>query len=652
MNAGPEPGRALHLQRVPRPSRLARGWWPRTWADAGCFAGSLAGFAVMVFTIAFVVAPAFRDLHSLGSHDWDQMESHRYLVFKSVREYGQFPFWNPYGCGGHPSWAGIESGTTIVSPWLPLYLLASLPLALKVEMAGTALISGIGTWLLAGRFTKSPGLRAFCCAVFVVDGRWALQIAAGHTWHLYYAWTPWALFFFDRASGCGELTGGTGPAGGVGRAARERLRHVETRWRDVVLCGASLAMMVYNGAIYPLPETVVALGVLACVLAIVHRTVRPLVVLAAAGVASVGLSAPKLFPVIDALMRFPRLIDSPETMDLGAFVTMYTSRDQGFSSRPAPVGFYGWHEWGIYIGWVAFLALLVGAVFARGRRELPFKWVGLLLMVLGFGAFHEYAPWTLLHFAPIFKSQHVPSRWLYPGTLVLGVVFVAMCERGLARLRPVRPLFEGVLLASATWISWDVATIARLPIAEMFGAHMPTIPTETAEFHTDAHVADKYEYDGVSYGQGTLPSEIANVGQIDCMISPAFSIFAKDAKGIIKGLGAKGRGDPAYRGEAYTASGKGKASLIRFTPNAMTVRVDGATPGDLVVLNQNWDGGWRANGVRAVAYHDAVATVIDAPSETILFRYRPNYWWFSLAVFTATASGIAVAYVLRRRATA
>jgi hypothetical protein len=71
-----------------------------------------------------------------------------------------------------------------------------------------------------------------------------------------------------------------------------------------------------------------------------------------------------------------------------------------------------------------------------------------------------------------------------------------------------------------------------------------------------------------------------------------------------------------------------------------------------VVLNQNWDGGWRANGVRAVAYHDAVATVIDAPSETILFRYRPNYWWFSLAVFTATASGIAVAYVLRRRATA
>jgi hypothetical protein len=520
-------------------------------------------------------------------------------------------------------------------------LWAPLPVALKLEMAGTAVISAVGTWLLAGRFTRSPGLRAFCCAVFVVDGRWALQIAAGHTWHLYYAWTPWALYFFDRATGLGEPSGDRA-------SARERARRTPTRWRDVVLCGASLAMMIYNGGIYPLPETVVALGVWACVLAIVHKTLRPMVVLAAAGFVSVGLSAPKLFPVMDVVRRFPRLVDSPESMDLRAFVTMFTSRDQGFNSRPAPVAFYGWHEWGIYIGWVAFLALLFGAVFARGRRELPLKWVGLLLVVLGFGAFHEYAPWTLLHLAPIFKSQHVPSRWLYPGALVLSLVFSAMVERGLVRLRAFRGVVELGLLAAAAWVSWDVGTIARLPMIDMFGSHMPTIAMETKEFHTDAHVADKYEYDGVSYGQGTLPSEIANVGQIDCMIFPGLNIFAKDEKGIIKGLGAKGRGDPAYRGEAYTASGKGKASLIHFTPNAMAVRVEGGTPGDLLVLNQNWDGGWRGDGVPAVDYHDVVATPIAKPDEIVLFRYRPNYWWTSLVVFTLTTAGIVYAYVRRR----
>lgn len=628
-----------------RPPARVRAWpprWrllrrlPRNRAAWGRGFAWVVGWGIVLATIGVVLGPALHDLRTLGTHDWDQMESHRYLLYKSVHEYGQFPFWNPYGCGGHPSWGGIESGTTIVSPWLPFYLYAPLPIALKVEMLGTAFLSAVGTWLLAGRFTRSAAIRAFCCAVFVVNGRWALQIAAGHTWHLYYAWTPWALYFFDRASGCGEPRSAMGPPA--------------VRWRDVVLCGASIAMMVYTGAIYPLPQTILALGLWSVLLALGHRTIRPVAVAIASGLVGFGLSAPKLIPVLEVVRRFPRLVESTETMDLHAFVVMFTSRDQGFGSRPAPVSPYGWHEWGIYIGWAAFLALAAGVIFARSRRELPLKSVGLVLVILGFGAFHEYAPWTLLHLAPIFKSQHVPSRWLYPATLVLAIVFASMLERGMVRLRGVRPLAEVVLLAAAAWVSWDIATVARLPMAQMFGAHMPKIPAHAAEFHTEAHVTNEYQYDGISYGQATLPSEIANVGQIECMIFPGLSVFARDAHGVIQGMGAKGRGDPTYRGEAYTASGKGRAELVHFTPNAMTVHVEGATPGDLLVLNQNWDPGWRGDGVPAVAFHDAVATTIRSSNETVLFRYRPHFWGLSLGICAVTVAGIAGAYARRRRA--
>ncbi len=620
--------------RAVRNGARPRRWVPRTRADWGRFAGSLLAWGIVIATVGAVVGPAFHDLHTMGTHDWDQMESHRYLLYKSVRAYGQFPFWNPYGCGGHPSWAGIESGTTIVSPWLPFYLFAPLPIALKVEILGTALISAVGTWLLAGRFTRSPAIRAFCCAVFVVNGRWALQAAAGHTWHLYYAWTPWALYFFDRASGCGDRSASGAPA---------------IRWRDIVLCGASIAMMVYTGAIYPLPQTVLALGLWSILLAVSYRTIRPVAVALASGVVGFGLSAPKLIPVLDVVRRFPRLVESTETLDLHGFVVIFTARDQNFGSRPAPLSPYGWHEWGIYIGWVAFLALLAGAFLARGRRELPLKAVGLVLVILGFGAFHEYAPWTLLHLAPIFKSQHVPSRWLYPATLVLALVFASMLERGMRRLGGLRGVAEVVLLACAAWVSWDIARVARLPMAQMFGSHMPTIAQHTAEFHTEAKVTSDYQYDGVSYGQASLPSEMANVGQIDCMIFPGLSVFARDPKGVIRGMGAKGRGDPAYRGEAYTASGKGKAELAHFTPNAMTVHVEGATPGDLLVLNQNWDPGWRADGVPAVAFNDAVATVVRSPNETVMFRYRPHYWWLSLGITTVTIGAIGFAFSRRRR---
>ena len=279
---------------VAKGGRLPR-WVPRNRADGARLAASLLAWAVVLTTIGIVVGPAFHDIRTLGTHDWDQIESHRYLLYKSVHAYGQFPFWNPYGCGGHPSWAGIESGTTIVSPWLPFYLFAPLAIALKVEIAGTALISAVGTWLLAGRFTKSAALRAFCCAVFVVNGRWALQAASGHTWHLYYAWTPWVLYFFDRASGCGERPASVSPA---------------VRWRDVVLCGASIAMMVYTGAIYPFPQTVLALGVWSILPGHLLPHVpadrgrprqRP---------RGVRLSAPKLIPVLDVVRRFPRLVES------------------------------------------------------------------------------------------------------------------------------------------------------------------------------------------------------------------------------------------------------------------------------------------------------------------------------------------------------
>jgi hypothetical protein len=377
---------------------------------------------------------------------------------------------------------------------------------------------------------------------------------------------------------------------------------------------------------------------------------RPVVAAVVSGVIGFGLSAPKLIPVLDVVRRFPRLVDSTETLDLHAFVVVFTSRDQSFGSRPAPVSPYGWHEWGIYIGWAAFIALFVGAIFGRGRREGTLKAVGLMLMLLGFGAFHDYAPWTLLHQAPIFKSQHVPSRWQYPAVLVLAVVFAAVLERGMARLRGLRPVGELVLFACAAWISWDVAQVARLPMSQMFGGHMPSNPVKTDEFHTEARVSSQYQYDGISYGQASLPSEMANVGQIECMIFPGLNVWMKDAKGVIRGMGAKGRGDPAYRGEAYTASGKGHAELVHFTPNAMTVHVDGAEPGDLLVLNQNWDPGWRADGVPAANYNDAVATVVRAPNETVLFRYRPHYWWLSLGICAITIGAIAAAFTRGRRA--
>jgi hypothetical protein len=399
-----------------------------------------------------------------------------------------------------------------------------------------------------------------------------------------------------------------------------------------------------------LPQTIVALAVWALGLAAFHRSLKPIGAALCAGLFAFGLSAPKLIPTVDMMRRFPRTIASTEMIDLHAFVVILTARDQSIASGPAAVSPYGWHEWGCYIGWAVFLALFVGAMFARGPREVPLKWMALVLILLSFGAFHDYAPWTLLHTMPVFSSQHVPSRWVYPGILVLAVVFSSMVERWLRASRRGRPFIELALLGCVAWVSADVARVASIPIAQGFVAHMPKPKGEPGAFRTEKSPSSDEYYDPLAYGPPSLLAVLDNVDPIECMLFPGFGVFSKDEHGVVPGLGAKAQGDPKYRGEAFTQSGKGRALLTSFTPNVMTVEVRDGVPGDRVVLNQNWDDGWRANGSAAISEHDLAAAPIQSPNETFVFRYRPRYFGESMVILMATLAIIAVSLVRRRRA--
>ncbi|MDP9034635.1 MAG: hypothetical protein M3O50_07485 [Myxococcota bacterium] len=592
-------------------------------------ATTVLSWLIILGMIAFVLAPILSDASRLGGHDWDQMEAHRYLVTKTIVRFRQFPFWNPYACGGHPNWGGIESGTTIVSPWFPFYMTMSLPHAIRVEVIGSALVSAVGCWLLAGRFTRSPALRALVVVAFAVNGRWALQIASGHTWHLAYGLTPWALYYYDRA---------VGAYAGCNRPRR----------RDPVLAGACLGLMVYLGGIYPLPQTIVLIALYGVFLASVLHSFRPITAGLTTGLVALGFSAPKLFPVIDTVMRYPRLVDSNETLDLTAFVQILTSHTQDMWSRPANVGPYGWHEFGMYVGWFVVIVIVGGCWVARGTREVPLKWAGLILIVLGFGSFDPHAPWPLLHHLPIFRSQHVPTRWQYPGLLLLITVSAATMERALRRSGMGRPFLEIVCVAVVAWAARDIGEVARQPVTHMFGNPGPTFAESTGPFHTETRLPPELNF-APDYAPPSLPAEMTNIGTIDCGTFPGLNVYVPhDQSGHVPGLGAKGRGDPAYKGEVFVGEGKGVATFASWSPNAMTVQVHGARPGEHVVINQNWDPGWSANGKPALDMADTIAAELKGPDETVVFRYWPRFLNLGLAVFLATLAGLAYAYFRAR----
>jgi hypothetical protein len=590
----------------------------------------LAGLVVLGL-VGFVLQPLLAHPMGYGRHDWDQVESHRYLVAKSLLRFHAMPWWNPYACGGHPAW-GAADGDAGVVPWLPAYLTLPLPVAIRVEAAVSALWGAAGAWLLASRFTRSPAARAFVAVVFAVNGRWALQLAAGHTWHLVYAWTPWVLFFFDRAAGVRAELGAP-------------------RWRDAVWAGACLAMMVYGGGVVPLPQTAVALAAYALLLAIGSRSERPLFALGLAAAAAVGLSAPKLLPVLAVAVRHPRVVDSTETLDPTQLAQLLTNREQPFDASHAGVGGPSWHEVGMYLGWPAVVLLLVGVVAARGRGARALAAVGLVFGVIGLGAFNKAAPWSLLHQLPVFRAQQVPARWLYPGVLLLACAAVAAFERGLTRSGRARWALEIAALLAVAGIAFDVGRVARLPLRDRMAFPGPTTAESTGPFRVEPRLPAALQYQPGEWAPTTLSAERANVGTIECNTFAPLSNFGGAAVGAghdsrPPGLGVHGVGEPGYRGEAYLADGVGTATVVAWAPDAVDVRIEGAQPGELVVLNQNWDPGWSVDGERAVDRDGTVAGRAKLAAQTVRFRYRPPCMWPGLLVFAAT---VGVLVFLARR---
>jgi hypothetical protein len=563
-------------------------------------AARAASWLVLTLALAYALTPFFTDLKTFGFHDWDSHAAYRYITLLALR-HGEGPWWHPYISGGYPAWGYVEGATNFVSPYLPIYLLFPIQIAVRLETLGSTVTALVGAYLLTSRFTCSSALRALVAVLFALNGRWALQMTAGHTWHMRYALLPWVFWVFDMA------------------VERRKLG-----W--AVYAGMIMALMIYMGGIYPAPHTALTLGVYALVVSVLYRSLEPLVALAVVGATAFGFSAPKLLPMFATMSRTPRTIPSPETVDIGQLLVMMTEHNQPFYGKPAPVPIHGWHEYGLYIGWVGVAVIAVGVLFARRPRGQALRMAGLVALLLGMGSFHPSAPWSLLHQLPMFASQWVPSRYLYPMVLLLGLAFVSAVGPWVDRKIGRHAWLDLALLVPVMWVAFDLAGVAKETMSITFHLLPPSEIPQSAEFHQE--LRSPYQYKNPDpHAESVLLAMFANVGVVLAYGTPLF-----------EGGHATARGSPDYRGEAYVAEGPGEARIVRWTTNSATVEVSGADPGALVVYNQNADPGWSADGKIAVEWkHLVAAPAPPSGSGRVVFRYYPPGLNRGLAVFFLTA---------------
>lgn len=535
---------------------------------------------------------------------WDA--SRRALV-----DYGEWPSWNPYHCGGRALYADPQA------PFPgPIFLLTFLWLpslvGLKLWVLAHLIFGALGARLLARDRGANAPEQVLTAALTCACGFLAEHLGGGHLSFTPLLFLPWILL-----------------------AQRRSL--ADARW--TVLGAGLLALTVIEGGPVPLPLMLAVLGLDALARLGSPRDRRGLLVsLPLLALLFFLLSAVRLLPVLAMLSLDPRLTPLDDQLTFAELVrALLAGRQPAF----VPGHPYVWAEYNDYLGPLPVLLLAAGLLLAivqrapgdaaraaerRERRIDAFVFLGLAWLALG--NIPGLSLFALLHRLPIYDSLRVPSRFLYPATAV-GALLAVSALRELRRFLSERAGRGGLLRAFivaegalALCVAVDLCRTNGPRLQQGVDPPLPDGPPTGAFFQDPAR-----HYDALA----THPSRRAGTPQ--CYVS--FELLPPP--GLWFGAGPQERLEPPEAGTA---------ALTHWSPSTLAFRISLRAPATLVV-NQAADPGWRASrGERTQRDDRLLAVALPEGEHLLVLRHRPPSLFVGL--FLSALGVLGAALVVRR----
>jgi hypothetical protein len=494
-----------------------------------------------------------------GRYDWDYFAHNYEAMRRTVVEFRQVPWWNPWSCGGLPLAANPQLG--LVSIQFILVLLFGTYPGLKLAVIVHQMIAAEGARWLAGDWVRQPWARVLVGFVYVANGALALHFAVGHLGVLVCAYLPWAVgmvFRLERA-----------------------------RWWGVGL-GTLMAVAVLNSLHY----FTVYLQLICAALVLWRFWTcdwparrRLLFASFAAGFTFLVLAGPRIVLSTELVLDFPRARSAQMEQVVGParLLAMLVLPAQTMEFRPpAWVGdhWIGWHEFGAYVG-------LVGVVLFLVSLKDGFRWWHALAIVcvwLSLGNRRWYHPSWWITDLPILGTLRLATRWRVVAMLGVALgVGVTLANWWAAPRRVCRLLATVLAAILVVDLSWNVAPI--------YSGMFNDPPVRLERVRRDASVMQlaNHESTGKAYS-GMFARVRADYGVI-YGYEPLIGHDHDPRSARVW------QGHPDYRGEFW--SDDGPVSLVRWSPNAIQLA---APPGSVVSINQNPGSYWLAGGRRI--FHD------------------------------------------------
>lgn len=551
---------------------------------------------IMVYSLGFFLHP-----QQGGAGDFDFFTSFYSAFRRTIIEYHQFPWWNPWQAGGVPLYADPQFG--LISLQTLFVLVFDAVVGLKLAMLAYVLISFYGLRKLFKDVIGTPEATATLLSLtWSLSWFWAFR-AGGHLTFFLMAFLPWLLlYYFERY----RYTRAWLWFGLILAACINGAPHNITVMSCFVLLLIALAELTYYGVKKRRQFS--------------QRAVQMVVFYSRALLVATALSLHKLYFAFSYTDEM-RIMRSGNPEEFPGWTTLYqslwglvptnTTLASGWASMEAYAG--------IGLGSLVALGLvLAGVIYSvrngkpimpsliRARYGLLFVSLALLCCLLAMGDFAGWSPYSILRTLPIFEDTRVATRWL----IYTGFFFICAiaCYRSPFLRRPINiALAVGLLpLAAVHVTTLQVANpYPATGSLRSFDGNQP--PLQSRAWQLPRQPLKDYD--------DNLTMAVENhVGQLATSLNPFYNTEQ----------GPTARCDESKIGCDFVTSGN--ATVSSWSPNEIILqRNKGDT--DPVILNMNPGSYWLVNEryvfAELLPAEPARQFVITDSAQEIRLEYAP-----------------------------
>ena len=570
---------------------------------------------LLVIILSIFLFPIFSKIYKWGIGDWDHNLEYAAVAKKTIINYQQFPLWNPYISGGvpyiaHPLWGPFLSLNLIIT------LFFSEVIGIKLSILIHLLVGMFGMYLLSKYYKLKNSIPLLLPSVFMLSGFYVSHLTTGHTWVLMIAFIPYVFLFYLKSY--------------YGK-------------RNIIFTSIFLALMLLAGT-HIFLFTSLFLLIYSIFKVVESKKITAIKILLAIFIVAALISSIKLIPNIDFLIKQPRYTKYYYSgYSLNTLYRGLLDRDQRYFTERDLGPFYNgiigekgehtfitgishaWDENGAYIGLIPLALFLIG-IPLLWKKHWPLILTSFIFLWLSFGHRAPISIWKFFQLFPIWNMVSSASRsilvFIFCLAVIDGLTMQKLCQLFKKRMKNKKTI---KIIASLIvfFVVFDLIIVNGQVLKDAF-IIPPLNITPNKEF---SQTSKHYRYSNLTL-MYDYPNFLKNEGKVNAYIEITTKVYAVP------------RESENYKGEVYLQNTNGEVSYAYWSPNKLVVNVNISDEG-YVVVNQNYDKGWKTkNGRKVESFNGLISAKVYPEDKQITFYYLP--WSFVVGFMLSLLSIIGI----------